>query len=416
MHRGVISLALSGCLVATLAVAAPAQPAPETNGPTAKQPIVFYVAKGATGACGPGCSEWIAAEGDIDPAAEPRLWELLRKLGNDRKPPVYFHSRGGDVTAGLQLGRLMRARALTVGVGLTVPATCDRQNLGAPACDALKRAGRELPAELDISSGGCASSCSYAILGGAVRYIGVGAKVGIHDAFVAPTTRRFDESGRVVDQPQVMSSEDARASLAQAYGVIARYVTAMGISVDLVKAARAIPSKDVHVLTRAELYAFGIDRRDTVESGWSLVDKSTGVSAVKLIETREGKGGAFRGAMLSLTCRDARSVLMLYMHQVGAEAEGEPAALRLTAGARSFPLVRLSDTPPVENRPRIANYGTELPIPALDAEAFLIEAVTTSGQAPNGPAAPSAGLAVQGAAPAVAALARRCGTAALTSR
>src|SRR5690348_7258570 len=146
MHRGMISLALSACVAASSSVAAQAQP--EAKGPSAnlKQPIVFYVAKGAPGACGPGCSEWIAAEGTIDPAAEPRLWELLRKLGNGRKPPVYFHSPGGSVTAGLQLGRLMRARGLTVGVGWTLPSTCDRQDPGAPACDAVKHAGRELPA------------------------------------------------------------------------------------------------------------------------------------------------------------------------------------------------------------------------------------------------------------------------------
>jgi hypothetical protein len=56
-------------------------------------------------------------------------------------------------------------------------------------------------------------------------------------------------------------------------------------------------------------------------------------------------------------------------------------------------------------------HGAELPIAALDADAFLIEAVATSGQAPNSPAPPSARLAVQGAAPTVAALARRCGSA-----
>jgi len=411
MHRGIISLALSGCLAAAaLAAAARAQPAPDAKA-AGLQPIVFYVAKGAPGACGPGCSEWVAAEGDIDPAAEPRLWELLRKLGNDRKPPVYFHSRGGDVAAGLQLGRLLRARSLTVGVGRTLPATCDRQNPGAPACEALKRSGRELPAELYIGAGLCASSCSYAILGGTVRHIGVGAKVGIHDAYTAPTIRTFDESGRVVDRPQVMSAESARASLARTYGVIAGYVNAMGVSVELVKAAHAIPSNDLHILTRAELAAFGIDRRDTAESGWSLVEAPSGVSAVEVVETREGKGGTFRRAMLSLTCRNAKTVLMLYMHPVGAEAEGEPAALRMTAGMHSFPLVRLADTPPTENRPRIANHGAELPIAALDAEAFVIEAVTTSGQAAGSPAAASAGLAVQGAAPALAALARRCGAA-----
>jgi hypothetical protein len=423
MHRGFIPLALSGCLLATLAVAAPAQPpsAPETKGPKGpngpngplsnlKQPIVFYVAKGAPGACGPGCSEWIAAEGTIDPAAEPRLWELLRKLGNDRKPPVYFHSPGGSVTAGLQLGRLMRARGLTVGVGWTLPSSCDRQDPGAPACDTLKHAGRELPAELDIGAGVCASSCSYAILGGTVRYIGVGARVGIHDAFPSPTKRTFDENGRIVDQPEVISPEVARAGLAQAYGVIAGYVNQMGVSVDLVKAAHSVPSSTVHMLTREELFAFGIDRRDTVEGGWSLLDQPWGVSAVKLIATREGNGASFRWAMLSLACRDARTVRLQYAYQVGARPESEPAAWRVTAGARSFALVRLGDTPPAEKQPRMESHDAELPIAALDAEAFLIEAVAMSSHDPSISAAPSAGLAVQGAAPAVAALARRCGS------
>jgi len=27
--------------------------------------MIFYVARGAPGACGPGCSEWIAAEGTV---------------------------------------------------------------------------------------------------------------------------------------------------------------------------------------------------------------------------------------------------------------------------------------------------------------------------------------------------------------
>ena len=413
MHRGIISPVLAGCLVATaMAAAARAQSAPGTRGPAAnlEQPIVFYVARGAPGVCGPGCSEWIAAEGTIDPAAEPQLWELLRKLGNDRKPPVYFHSPGGAVIAGLQIGRLLRARGLTVGVGWTLPSTCDRQNPGAPACDALKRSGREVAAELDISSGLCASSCSYAILGGAARYIGIDARVGIHDMFPSPTIRSFDENGRIVDRPHPISAETARSGMAQMYGVIAGYVNAMGISVDLVKAAHAVPSEKMHTLTREELASFGIDRRDTVESAWSLVDNPSGVSAVKVIETRDGTGGAFRRATLSLTCRDARTVRLRYVPQVGAEAESEPAALRVSAGARSFPLVRLADAAPGENRPRVANHGAEVPIASLDAEAFMIEVVATSGQAPNSPAATSGPLVVQAAAPAVAALARRCGS------
>ena len=102
MHRVIVSLVLSTCLAATaLAVLAQAQPAPPAKAPDTRSPpppMVFYVARGEPGACGPGCQEWIAAEGFIDPNAEPRLWELLRKIGNDRKPPVYFQSNGGSLT------------------------------------------------------------------------------------------------------------------------------------------------------------------------------------------------------------------------------------------------------------------------------------------------------------------------------
>src|ERR1043166_849627 len=102
-----------------------------------------------------------------------------------------------------------------------------------------------------------------------------------------------------------------------------------------------------------------------------------------------------RWAMLSLACRDARTVQLQYAHQVAAEAESGAAPLRLTAGARSFVLMRLGDTPPAETWPRMVSHGAELPIATLDADAFVIEAVATSGQAPNSPAAPAAGLAVQ---------------------
>src|SRR5262249_61647097 len=84
--------------------AIPAKPTVAT--PPAKAapmpPIVFFTAKGEPNACGPGCSEWIAAEGTIDPGAEDRLRALLKRLGG-RKPPIYFHSPGGPGPGGLPI-------------------------------------------------------------------------------------------------------------------------------------------------------------------------------------------------------------------------------------------------------------------------------------------------------------------------
>ena len=38
--------------------------------------MIFYVARGAAGACGPGCSEWIAAEGTVQ-------WDTHKRLIHD---------------------------------------------------------------------------------------------------------------------------------------------------------------------------------------------------------------------------------------------------------------------------------------------------------------------------------------------
>ena len=129
-------------------------------------PIAFFLAKGEPDACGAGCSEWIAADGTIDQAAPQRLRALLQRLGK-RKLPIYFHSPGGSVEGAIEIGRLMRARGMTAGVARTIPQGCDRSRDRESACDALKRSGRELPAELRTVRTLCNSSCVYALIGAA---------------------------------------------------------------------------------------------------------------------------------------------------------------------------------------------------------------------------------------------------------
>src|SRR5262245_46356651 len=62
---------------------------PGTGPAVIKKPMVFYLAKGEPDACGPGCSEWIAAEGEIDAGALQRLRAILAHPGK-RKLPIFF--------------------------------------------------------------------------------------------------------------------------------------------------------------------------------------------------------------------------------------------------------------------------------------------------------------------------------------
>ena len=174
----------------------PGAGAPATK-PPLPPPIVFFVAKGDANACGPGCSEWIAAEGTIDMGADARLRALLKKLGA-RKLPIYFESPGGAIPAGLAIGRIMRQHGLTAGVGRTVPVGCDPKTVYGAACDKIKRSGRELLADLDTSDAICNSACVFSLVGAVVRDVGPGAKLGIHSASVTFSLRRVDAKGHVV--------------------------------------------------------------------------------------------------------------------------------------------------------------------------------------------------------------------------
>src|SRR5262249_42131706 len=144
-----------------------------------------YLAHGDADACGQGCNEWIAAEGTIDLGAAQGLRRLLAKLGH-RKLPIYLHSPGGSVTGALELGRLFRDQKLVVSVGRTVPLDCNPNMPLDKSCQALKRSGQELEAELYETFTLCNSSCVWALAGGAIRVVPFSVKLAIHDVGYDP--------------------------------------------------------------------------------------------------------------------------------------------------------------------------------------------------------------------------------------
>jgi hypothetical protein len=369
-------------------------------------PIVFFVATGGPNACGLGCREWIAAVGTIDIGAEDRLRALLKKLGG-RKLPIFFHSPGGSVPSGLAIGRLMRQHGLTAGVARTVPVGCDPQQAREAACDKLMRSGRELPAEIDGGHVMCNSSCVYALVGAAVREVGAGVKLGIHSTSISFLLKRVDAQGHVTRMSTHVAPAVERGALQSGNERIAAYLHDMGIAPGLLAAAREISSDRVRFLTRDEVVAFGIDRRELVEGAWWFVDE-TPAAAVKIIEAKAPDAGSFRKIILRLACKNSLSLQFQYGREV--EKAGGPARLRVTAGAGSFALgsgvtVAQSGNPlPLEVR------SAELPTTVLGDAAFVIEAAESRAA---GPAATDGGfvkVTAQNVGPGLGTLAHHCGT------
>ena len=83
----------------------------------------FLPGEGCGGRLRAGCSEWIAAEGNIDEDAPERLRDFLVSL-NGRDIPIFFNSGGGYMGKARELGRILRERKISAGVGRTIPTGC----------------------------------------------------------------------------------------------------------------------------------------------------------------------------------------------------------------------------------------------------------------------------------------------------
>lgn len=254
-------------------------------------PMVFYDAHGNANACGPGCSEWIAADGKIEKGTADRLQELLAQLKGTR-PPIFFQSPGGSVTGSMLLGELIRAQKLTVSVGRTVPLNCDRDPASQNSCEAEIRAGHPIAAELDPAGAMCNSACVYALAGGFIRLIPPWITLGIHDVGFDPATTR-------IRHPSAMALEAAKAAT-DTY--LRSYVRRMGIDDGLLTEAFATPFTSLDRLSRDDAARFGLDRREFGETTWQFVQ--TPRPTIRKTFFARGSDGNHRyvNALMSVSC------------------------------------------------------------------------------------------------------------------
>jgi hypothetical protein len=318
---------LIACAIGSAAVAQKL-PEPKRGEPAAPNaavttPIEFYLAHGDANACGPGCGEWIAAVGKINAGAADRFRQLLRKIG-ERRPPIFFHSPGGKVNDALELGRLIRDKKFAVSVGQTVPLGCGSDKEAANACEARKRAGQAVDAEISPATYMCNSSCVYALAGGAVRRVPPWVKLGIHDIGVDPNS----SVPRGVSLKTVMQLSHAR---------VRSYLRAMGIDDALFSAAVATPFESIRLVQRDDIVRFGIDRREFGEAVWQYSDDPVAQIRKLFFVRTGGEQTHYVDGMIQVACNAAGGmVLILARQQLGSDTDssgtGSPAATMTVNG------------------------------------------------------------------------------------
>jgi hypothetical protein len=207
-------------LIAAAVAAAQTTPRPPVGGfGSPPDAMIFYVAHAAAGACGQGCSDWIAAEGTVQWDTHKRLIAILdREAG--RKLPVVIHSWGeSNLNVATSLGRILRDRGIDTTEGSTEVEACNGKSDA--DCFALKRPGGPFEARMNLSDTRCDLACVLMLAGGVHRSL--------------PPGTRMILTGMVIRNrlaPNV--SDEHRESLTTRFGEQFRlYLREMGVETEL---------------------------------------------------------------------------------------------------------------------------------------------------------------------------------------
>lgn len=279
--------------------------------------LTIYLAKGASDACGPGCDRWIAIEGQIDNDAAPRIRRFLAGV-KDTQRPIYFHSPGGNVEQSYVIGRLLRGRKAVVRVGQTLPAACAAGSQVDAACLKAKNAGGEIEAELTTYHAMCNSACVYVFLGATSREVAPDAALAVHNSRLVLSIHGTPPPGVLAELRQRRIAVADRDRTA--------YITSMGISRELDDLIKTVKFENLHMLTRAELYRFGVDTRPLAETTWRI-DKSARPYVSKFAVLKAENGPSFRLMEWRMFCENKSRVPLMFAAEIDETAIGKRAIM-----------------------------------------------------------------------------------------
>lgn len=283
--------------------------------------LIIYNAKGPANACGPGCDRWIAVEGQVDEGAAARVGRFLRDV-KDSKRPIYFHSPGGSVRPSYVIARLLRSRKAIGRIGRTIATGCAGGTQVDAACLKIKTAGGDVEAELTTRNAMCNSACGYLFLGATTREVAPDAAIAVHNSRLTLLARGPFSAQQIAEFKQ--------RSMARADRERAAFVVSMGIARELDDLIKTVKFESLHILTRAELYRFGIDTRPLPETPWTL-EAASRPYIRKIAAAKQGDGASFRTMEWRLFCENKDRARLMFVRESN-QAAGGLKTMMLTAG------------------------------------------------------------------------------------
>jgi hypothetical protein len=209
----------------------------------------------------------IFSRGRIDPGTVARFEQFLDSHAVDEGTTVYFHSPGGSLVEGIQLGKVIRQRKLDTSIGAE-----------------------------GTNSGACASACAIAFLGGVSRKVPAGTKYGVH---------RF----RYVTDPTTARAASVQVEQAQiASAILLQYLREMGVDPELYTASALTSSSSISFLSPEHLKKWHVVTEESTRTAvtWSI-DEAGGITYLR----GQRKQGSHTET-LAFGCRDGALFLFAY--------------------------------------------------------------------------------------------------------
>jgi hypothetical protein len=241
----------------------------------------------------------------------------------DTQRPIYFHSPGGAVEPSFAIGRLLRSRKAIARVGRTVVTACAAGTQIDAACLKIRNGSGEIEAELKTRNAMCNSACGYLFLGATTREVAPDAAVAVHNSKLTLIIHGHP--------PPQLVAEFRERGMAKADRERAAFIAAMGIKGDLTDLIRTVKFESLHVLTRPELYRFGIDTRSFSETPW-LLEAAARPYVRKIALAKQDDGASFRMMEWHLFCENKDRARLLFVREFDEGAAGKSTVV-MTAGS-----------------------------------------------------------------------------------
>ena len=206
--------------------------------------------------CGGGnasyCGPVIVGIGIIDTNTPARFRKMSQALTT--RGTLILVSPGGSLSAGIALGREIRAAALTTKAVNVFT-------------EAISKASNPLDHDMTtlFEDGKCLSSCAYAFLGGVKRSVEADGVLGVHQFKTFGTSLENLEQG----------AQGTMASLQL-------YVQEMGVSTSYLTIASATSPDKMFMVTTSLAKRLNVDNSDQRDSGWSVKPTATGEPMVEI--------------------------------------------------------------------------------------------------------------------------------------